>query len=159
MFKRLLVAAVLVAGSIAAIPASASPFCDFMQNVPPDLMIGDTGYAPREEIGYDCVYVVYLDGEDLVVFQASDEVQRLSVILGPQHGPLFDGDQDVVVKNQVGCCVEVDTNGYIWTIDRTGVFGGDEYFTVFVDGRKRLICPWTPEDGPQLDECELDTNP
>lgn len=160
MMKRLVTASILAILVMATAPsAGALPDQDICQEIEDaDLFVGQTGVGTRDEIGYDCVLVVYLFGLETATLQSSNEVQRFRIILTEEH-PLIEDDQDVVVKNQMGCCVEVDANGYLLTIDRTGLFGGDEYLTLFVDGRKVLICPWTEEDGLQWQECELDPGP
>jgi hypothetical protein len=161
MSKRLLIAALLAAPMIsaplAAVAIPPSEWCAFVDRWHP--FVYGTGVDTREEIGYDCVLVFSVDHTETATLQASNEIQRFRLVLTHDHHPWIEDDQDVVVRNQDGCCIEVDANGYLLTIERTGVFGGDRYFTVFVDGRKVLICPWTPEGGPELDECKLDPGP
>lgn len=157
MSKRLLVAALLASSALGASPpAEALPpsqWCERVEQA--DLFIGRNGIGTREEPGFDCVLVLFVRGIETGTVQMSDEVQRARLVLGPQHHPRIEEQQDVVVKNQMGCCVEVDANGWLLTLERTGLFGDEYTLTLFVDGHKVVICPWTAEDGPDLLDCKI----
>jgi hypothetical protein len=131
---------------------TAIPGCCVLVTSAGPVPLARTGVVETTEPGFDAVYRVYVNDSDtthdrpLFTLWQSADVQRARFIYG---------GEELLVRNQVGCCVEVLASGPYLTLYRTGLFGDQYYLTLFVNGRKRVQCPWDSA-GPHFDKCVIE---